>query len=138
MRRPCVWLTSSNAAAALRSVSARQCHLTLPASAPPPVSQERQASGQLFKGFFEKSNEALYEEPPASQQPAVDPAAAEATEALLRELERRERPGASLLHSRGVRLALAVGLLAVVLAAAARGAMRMGLGQLLPRWLPLG
>lgn len=88
--------------------------------------QERQAAGRLFKGFFEKSTEALYEEPPAQQQQqaAVDPAVAEATDELLRSLERRERR-ASLLRSRGLLAAVVVGLLAVLLAVAARS------------WLPL-
>lgn len=104
--------------------------------------QEREASGQLFKGFFEKSNEVLYDEPePApAQQPTqqVDPAAAEAVEEVLRQMERQQQQRASPLHSTGVRLSLIVGLLAVVLAAAARFGLGWGPGGLLPSaWLPL-
>lgn len=104
--------------------------------------QEREAQGRLFKGFFEKNSEALYEEHEATaaqqQQPAVDPAAVEAVDAMLAQLERQQRPPQSTLHSKGVKLALAVGLLAVVLAAAARFSLRLGLGRLLPHaWLPV-
>lgn len=104
--------------------------------------QEREAQGRLFKGFFEKNSEALYEEHEAAaaqqQQPAVDPAAVEAVDAMLAQLERQQRPRPSALHSKGVKLALAVGLLAVVLAAAARFSLRLGLDRLLPHaWLPV-
>lgn len=110
---------------------ARRRPTRLAAPAPPAASQERQASGQLFKGFFEKSAEALYDEPPAQPPPAVDPAVDEAVADVLRRLEQQERR-TSPLHRRGLLAAAVIGLLAVLLAVAARS------WRLLPRaWLPL-